>query len=285
MQTRTLGEYLKIAGVVTTPEPAQQPKQAAAAPAQRAPQPKQASVPANHDQPGTEPTDGRKPRDDSGEKETQDTGGTNTPEKEENKGAQAPVMYDPNIIKTAAQKALLDLGILVPDPQAAEALYRNKVAEVQATKKAHIDKMASEMEARGALMYHGWVKQATADGLARGEATMDDVYDSAALIGCSPEEILSLARQKHAQLTAARPASAFFRDQLGSGARVNSSHVMQASEANNNTTEFNPNATAGTRGPVEGPDERALRMTDTVTLPGNPGVNHGQKVDQGRSYR
>ena len=71
---------------------------------------------------------------------------------------------------------------------------------------------------------------------------------------------------------------------LGSAARTDSSKVMGAAERNGSTTETRDiEAISGTRGAVSGSgDDKLKRFTDVATLPGNPGVNHGQVVDQGK---
>lgn len=285
--TRTLADYLKLAGVVTT-EPA---KTAAAAPAAPAPTPAPAKTAAEGITPPSqpsraEPAGGVTPRDDHTEPPKSNTGGDSGDAGDVTmKNAEAPVMYDPAIIKTAEQKALLEMGILIPDEKLAHQIYQSKVAEYQAAKTAEQRKIAAQMEDLGKMQLHGMWKESCAMQVAEGEATLQDVMKIASLVGCDYKDILARAEQIQkvaGQLAAATPHSAFFDDQLGSAARVSSSHVMQGAESNQNTTEFSPEATAGTRGPTQGLDEKLIRMTDTVTLPGNPGVNHGQKVDQGK---
>jgi len=254
---QTLADYLKVAGVnvISTPAaPVAQPQKAAAAvvPVAAAPVVKAAAAPA-----APAPV---------------------VPEK------RASVQYDPAIIKTAQQKWLLETqGILVPDEKTAAALVANlqKTAEVE--KRAELNKYAAEMEARGALQFHGMLKESTAMRLADGEATQFEVIKAAAYAGCHPSEIVARAQElkKLAEIAGAGPGSAFFGDQWARGAR--DGEILAASERSNASVEFKSEASAGTRAPTRGIDAAALRFQESVTIPNNPGLNHGQQTDNGKA--
>lgn len=197
----------------------------------------------------------------------------------------APVMYDPNVIKTAEQKWLLNEGILIPDEKKAAALCASMRAEQEAIKKAELNKFAAEKEAEGVLLFHGQLKEATAMRVAEGEASRLEVIKTAAWVGCDVSEILARASElkKIAELAAASEGAAFFGNERGRAARTNDSEVLGAAEKNQNTTHFEPEAVAGTRAAVRGSDAADLRFQETVTIPNNPGLNHGQKTDNGKS--
>ena len=297
--SRTLNEYLKSAGLRADNPANQQPKQAAA----QQPQPKQAaqgkaaegsSAPARQESRG-EAAGGHKPRQDHTDAEAQDTGATGgetAAQAAPNKEASVPqvnagqVVYDPDLVKTAAQQWCLENGMLVPDANKAQAIYDSHVKTAQAQKQAEEQKIAAELEARGAVMYHGMVKESAAFQIATGEMDMAGAMKTAAYLGCQLNDLVGRAREIKTAMTdvevAATPNDVFFAGQKGMAARSGSSQVLQGAARNGNTTEFDPEATQGTRQPAHGPDENTQRMVDTVTMPGNPGVNHGQKVDQGK---
>lgn len=285
MTTRTLADYLKVAGVVASPEKKaeQEPAKAAAAPAPKktaapAAPAKKAAAPAPKKEAGGltedgkqpshgEASDGHSPRDKHTEGETQDTGGKSA-----------------EISKTAEQKWLSERGIEIADAKLAAAYYQREVEAAQAQKVAEQQKMAAELEARGVIQYHGMLKESCAIRLAEGEAQMIDACKVAGITGCDVNDILRRAseiKKLAEQLAAASPMPALVGNQLGSAARTNNSETMAGAERNGMTTDYRPEAVGGTRGPVA-PDEKLIRFVDAATLPGNPGLNHGQPVDQGK---
>lgn len=199
----------------------------------------------------------------------------------------ADVLYNPAVIKTAEQKYLLDEhGILCTDPVKAAALVGTFQKSAQATKHAELNKFAAEMEARGILQLHGMMKESCAMQLASGEQVSQiDVIKTAAWTGCSVADIMQRATElkKIAELAAASPEAAFFGSERGRAARTDDSEVMRAAERNQNTTSFEPEAVSGTRPAARGIDAKELRFQDTVTLPNNPGLNHGQQTDNGKA--
>jgi hypothetical protein len=120
--------------------------------------------------------------------------------------------------------------------------------------------------------------------LASGEANAADVIKTAAWVGCSVADIIKRANElkKIAELAAASPEAAFFGSERGSAARTDNSEVMRAAERNQNTTSFEPETVAGTRAAVRGVDAKELKFQETVTMPNNPGLNHGQQTDNGK---
>jgi len=141
------------------------------------------------------------------------------------------------------------------------------------------------MEARGVLQFHGMMKESCAMQLANGEAKPEDVIKTAAWVGCSVGDIIKRANElkKIAELAAASGEAAFFGSERGRAARTDDSEVMRAAERNQNTTSFEPEAVAGTRAATRGTDAKELRFQETVTMPNNPGLNHGQQTDNGKS--
>ena len=249
MSTQTLASYLKTAGVNVAPAA----KTAAAAPAPAAAAPAPAAAPAK-------------------------TAGTEAPK--------ADVLYNPEALKTAEQKWLLkEQGILVLDPTKAASLVAGMRKTAEESKKAELNKFAAEMEARGVLQFHGMMKESCAMQLASGEAKPFDVIKTAAWTGCSVQDIITRANElkKIAELAAASGEAAFFGTERGRAARADDSEVMRAAERNQNTTAFEPEAVAGTRAATRGTDAKELRFQETVTMPNNPGLNHGQQTDNGKS--
>ena len=235
---------------------------------------------------------GHAKRDDHTDPEHQDTGaaGSNSasqaaPAKEATVSP-GKVVYDPALIKTAEQKWCLDQGYLIPDPSKAAQIYQDHVKTAELQKQAEEEKVAREIEARGAVMYQGMVKESASYQLATGQIDMSQAAHTAQYLGCSPTAIVKRAQQIKSAMTdveiAATPNDVFFAGQKGMAARTGSSEVLQGAARNNATTEFTPEATQGTRQPAQGPDENTQRFVDTATLPGNPGLNHGQQVDQGK---
>lgn len=197
----------------------------------------------------------------------------------------ADVLYNPSIIKTAEQKWLLEnQGILIPDESKAKEIYGNFAKTAEATKQAELNKFAAEMEARGVLQLHGMMKESCAMQLAGGEVSHADVIKTAAWTGCSVADIVKRANElkKIAELAAASPEAAFFGSERGRAARTDDSEVMRAAERNQNTTSFEPEAVSGTRPAARGSDGKDLRFQETVVIPNNPGLNHGQQTDNGK---
>jgi hypothetical protein len=259
--SKTLADYLKTAGVAAEPAKVAAPVKPAAIPAKVAAPvaaPKVAAAPA----PVAAPV------------------APKAPEKV------ADVQYNPAIIKTAEQKWLLDnKGILIPDAKTASEIYSTLANKAQAEKNAELQKVAAEFEARGVLQYRGMLKEACAMQLADGTATQFDVIKTAKWINCNPSEIVARAAElkKLAELAAAEGGAAFFGNERGRAARTSDSEMLAAAERNQNTTSFEPEAVSGTRPATRGTDEKELRFVDTVTMPNNPGLNHGQKTDNGKA--
>ena len=261
--SKTLADYLKTAGVAAEPAKVAAPKPApakVAAPAPVAAPKVAAAAPA----PVAAPV----------------APAPKAPEKV------ADVQYNPAIIKTAEQKWLLDnKGILIPDAKTASEIYSTLANKAQAEKNAELQKVAAEFEARGVLQYRGMLKEACAMQLADGTATQFDVLKTAKWTNCSPSEIVNRAAElkKLAELAAAEGGAAFFGNERGRAARTSDSEMLAAAERNQNTTSFEPEAVSGTRPATRGTDEKELRFVDTVTMPNNPGLNHGQKTDNGKA--
>lgn len=287
---KTLDDFLKTAGIRLDAAP-QQPKQAAA-PAKPA-QPKQAADTSAASQPSHgEAPGGHKPRQDHTDAEVQDTGATGgqtaaqaAPAKEAQVEA-GQVLYDRSLIKTAAQEWCLEQGMLVPDEKVAERLFNeSQMAEQAQQKQAEAEKRAM-LEEQGKILFQGMLKESAAYELARGEMTLEDATKVARYLGCGLDGLCKEAREIKQAMTdvevAAVPNDIFFAGQKGMAARTGSSRVLQAAAQNGATTEFEPEAVGGTRQPAHGPDENTRRFVDTATMPGNPGLNHGQEVDQGK---
>lgn len=272
MSTRTLAEFLGAAGVKLAAAPAtpaaeaapaapaktaaKAPAKAAAAPAKKA-EAAQTQSTTNSDassQASTEPAGGKTPRETSVAAPAQDTG------------------------KTAAQKWLAENGVIVEDAKVAEALFsqQQKLAEME--RRAELEKMAEEERCRGAIFYQGMQREAVARALALGECDMKVAEVEARLQGIPVASIVKRAEE----LAAAVGSPALIGTDMGRAARTNDSRVMAAAEQNGNTTGFTPEAVGETRPPVSGQDEKTMRFVDVWTLPGNPGLSHGQAVDQGK---
>lgn len=257
MSTQTLASYLKTAGVNVAPAAA--PAKVAAAPAAAPAKVAAAAAPA----PAAAPAKVAAPA-----------------------APTADVLYNPAVIKTAEQKWLLEnQGILVLDQAKAAALVQTFAKTAEASKTAELNKFAAEMEARGVLQFHGMMKESCAMQLANGETTPADVIKTAAWVGCSVGDIIKRANElkKIAELAAASGEAAFFGSERGRAARTDDSEVMRAAERNQNTTAFEPEAVSGTRAATRGTDAKELRFQETVTIPNNPGLNHGQQTDNGKS--
>jgi hypothetical protein len=256
---RNLSDFLATAGVKTA-APVAAPAAAPSTPAPAktaAPVAKVAegagTIPSS--QPTTEAAGGHKPRDKKTEENAQDTG------------------------KTAAQKALAERGIVVADVKIAEVIYGDLVKKAEDEKRAELEKKAAEVRAQGALIYQGMIQENTAWKLASGDATLEDAKVIANVLGISLDEIAKRAEQ----IGGAMPSPALVGGNLGSAARVDNSVVMRkGEEAKTEIQTRDVEAISGTRAPVSGADEKLKRFTDVATLPGNPGLNHGQAVDQGK---
>lgn len=180
--------------------------------------------------------------------------------------------------KTAAQLWLEDQGIIVRDPAVAEYVAAATAKQAEYVKMSELEKLAEEERARGAIFYQGMVKESMAMQLALRQASLEQAKIAARLIGVPVESIVKRAEQ----LAAAVGEPALVGTDLGRAARENDSQTMAAASQNDNTTTYVPEAAQGTRAPVRGQDERTLRFIDVWTLPGNPGLNHGQRVDLGQ---
>lgn len=256
----TLAEYLKIAGVQVAPAKTAAKKEPATAP-ETPPAPPAGAC--NGKNPA-EPAGGKKPQEPN-EPPTQDTG--------ERKKA----MIDPVFLQTEEQRWLASNGVFIGDTKVASIVYAQQAAAYEQAKTAEVEKLATELRSQGALMYHGMLNESTAMRMADGQATIQDACKTAAWTGVDVASIIKRAEL----LQAAMPHPALVDGQLGAAARP-SSRAQQAAETSRNTVEFEPEAAAGTRQPVVGQDEKLTRFTDVMTLPGNPGLNHGMSVDQGR---
>ena len=214
---------------------------------------------------------------------------TAAPEAPKAPEARPAVQYDPNVIKTAAQLALVQAGIVIPDEALAQQVFDQRQKTAEAQKTAEQQAKVAEMHARGALQFHGMTKESTAMNLALAPAiTAEDrlhVTKVAAMIGVSPEAIWSRASElkKVSELAAAQSGESWVTQQAGRGARAEDSNMVQHAEGQRQLQEFQSSASAGTRAPKPfgGPED--TRFQDAATLPGNPGgMTHGQQVDQGK---
>lgn len=227
-------------------------------------------------EPRGEAADGHDRRYDHEQGETQDTG----------KSA-GRVQYDQDLIKTAAQKELLEVhGILVPDAKVAavtlEALQAQEATKAAAAEQAK----KAEIDALGSSIYDAMTKRATAMQLAFGEIDLQTAAKTAAALGADLNAIVTSAREmvKNASPDGSGAATGhdvFFAGQLGSAAR-SVSESQRAAGDGTATEEYHVEGERGTRGPVQGPDENTTKMVDSATIPGNPGLNHSQRVDQGK---
>lgn len=294
---RTVGDFLKVAGVAITPAPATEPAKAAEAPAKT--EPAKAAAKAGKTIPATTPVGGHKPATNAETPTKQDTGaGADTaastaPAKEAEfdalgirKLAEGKIELNPQVYKTAEQNWLAHRGVFITDAATAKTVYDQNVKVAEANKQAELEKNAEEERLRGVLQFQGQCSESAAMQLAMGEATVHDAMKVAALTGIPFQRILDRAAElkgKLAALESAVPSPALVDGLLGSAARTNSSQVMEAAERNGATTEATNDAVAQTRGPVSGQDEKLVRFDSVVTLPGNPGLNNGQRVDQGKA--
>lgn len=200
------------------------------------------------------------------------------------KTARAKVEYDPSIIKTAAQLALLERGMLIPDEKIAEAHYALIYAQEQEAVKTAEQEKVAVLEEQGKHLYRGMMKESAATELALGKTKIAEVSRLCGALQLNLDEVVKLARVKKAEADGAAAATGsdvLFSGDHGSAARP-TSEAQMAANRNGNTTEFTPAAVAGTRAPTS-TDPIAGGMSGSANLPGNPGLNHGQAVDGGRA--
>lgn len=204
--------------------------------------------------------------------------------------AEPKVAAAPKIELTPAQEAMLKLA---SDPKVAEAFVAREQKLAEMSKTAELEKMAKEQEARGAIFADGIYKRSAVLDLAMGLATgaspqeMQAGYFKVAalcrMLGCNMADIIQPARHlaKQAMLDAADAGQALVSGQWGEGARPTSA-TMQGAERNGSTSMVTPEGVPEGVQPTRGLQPEMLGFQDTVTIPGNPGLNHGQKVDQGK---
>jgi len=197
---------------------------------------------------------------------------------------------DPPAQKTAAQEWLAKNGYGdIADPAKADQMISMFVEKAEQNKTAALEKRAAEERARGAILFQGLLGEQTAWGLMDAANSGDKEKYASALktaslvaagIGIPVENIAKRAEQ----LQAATSSPALVDGLLGSAARINTSVVQEVADKNDNqSTTRSVEAIAGTRKAVSGIDEKLLRFVDAWTLPGNPGLNHGQEVDEGKA--
>ena len=256
--SRTLADFLNAAGVKIAAAPTTPAKPAkTAAAVKKADETAKTKVESGDgaSQPATEPAGGKTPRTTAEQAETQDTG------------------------KTAAQQWLAHHGVLVQDAKVAEVLFAQQCKIAEQEKFAELEKTAEELRAQGALVFHGFMKEAAAMSLVTGEGDVKTAGVTASLLQVPVESIIKRAEE----IAAAVGHPALVGTDLGRAARVDDSRTMQAAAQNGATTEFKVEGQEGTRQPVSGQDAKTERFVDVWTLPGNPGLSHGQAVDQGRA--
>jgi len=276
---KTLAEFLKVAGVsVAASVTPAAPAKTAETPALKTEVPASAKT-AEASAPVKETGKGRPGVVNAPKGEGTMPASDATPKTPRETAKKAAVQYDPNVITTLEQKWLLEQGIVVPDAKTAEIIYKQQVAIEEQQKMAEFEALAENERAKGALQYHGMLQESAAMRFSEGLMGLNEVVKVANWTGVNPQQIVKRAEQ----LVAANPAPALVDGHLGTAARITSA-VQAAAEANANTTQFQPEAVSGTRAPAIGDDEKLKRFTEVVTLPGNPGLNHGQQVDQGKGY-
>lgn len=192
------------------------------------------------------------------------------------KTASAQINWDTS---TYQQKWLAEHGMVCPDAKTASIVYAQQVKIAEGEKRAEMEKNAEEARSYGAIVYHGMMKEACAMQYAAGEIDDLQVLKTAGLIGVHPQVIVKRADFIRAQM----PSPALFGDQLGSAIRTNTSATQTAAEQCKSTVMYEPQATQGTRQAESGnSDPKLNRFEDTATLPGNPGLNMGMGVNQGK---
>jgi hypothetical protein len=200
--------------------------------------------------------------------------------------APAPVAA-PAPTKTAAQAWLSEhQGIEVKDPAKAEALVGTFKFAQEQQKVAAMQAYDAEQSAIGALQYHGMLKESMAMAIADGTASKLDVVKTAAWTGTSVQALVARANEltKIAELAAASAGEAFFMGQRGAGGRMEGQGAVgRAAQVQSNLQEWTSEASSGTRAASRGIDGAELGFQDTVTLPNNPGLNHGQKTENGKA--
>jgi len=276
MGTRTLSDFLAANGLKTAAAPAAAAapaKAAAAAPSKTTPA-KVAAAPAAA--PVKKAEDATATAGSSAQATTEPAGGHELPKKSTDAPAQDT---GKSAEKTAAQKWLEERGITVADPKVAEAMVQGAAKTAEANKVAYLEKRAEEERLRGALFYQGMVRESCAYKLASGEMSLQEAAAVAPTTGCDVSVIVKRAEQ----LQAAVSSPALIGGLLGTAAKTDVSAVTQVADQNANTsTTRDIEAIEGTRKGTSGIDEKVLRFVDVWTLPNNPGLNHGQAVDQGK---
>lgn len=202
--------------------------------------------------------------------------------------ARPAVQYDPAVLKTAEQQALLKAGIVIPDEATAKMVFDQHQKVAQASKTAEQQAKVAELHARGAITLHGMTAESTAMELALAEkvASTDrlHVVKVAAMCGVTAQSIWNRASElrKLAEMAAAQSGESWVTQQYGRGARNEDGNMLQHAEGQRQLQQFESDASAGTRQPKPfgGPED--TRFQDAATLPGNPGLNHGQVVNQGK---
>lgn len=197
------------------------------------------------------------------------------------------VLYDPALLKTAEQQALAQHGYgIIPDAEKAAEVY-GLLTEKQASlkKQAEAAKQA-EAEAAGRMAYIGQAKTAAALALAQGECSVNDVLKQANALGYNVNDVIAEARRMKIAMgdveSAATPNDVFFQGQQGSAARSSTSNWQQAAEQTRETVPFTPQDASGVTQPVRGQDQKSLGFNESVVMPNNPGLDHGQKTTDGK---
>jgi len=191
--------------------------------------------------------------------------------------------------KTAEQEWLASRKIQIEDPEVAKQLMGILTKEAEQNKTAALEKRAAEERARGAILFQGFLGEQTAWNLLDAHLSRDPVkiaqaQKSAAFVAAGLGVPVENMVKRAEQLQAATSSPALVDGLLGSAARINTSVVQEVADKNDNqSTTRSVEAIAGTRKAVSGIDEKLLRFVDAWTLPGNPGLNHGQEVDEGKA--
>jgi hypothetical protein len=202
--------------------------------------------------------------------------------------AKPAVQYDPAVFKTAEQKALLAQGIVIPDEGTAKMVFDSQVQKQAEAKQAEQQAKVAELEARGALMLRGMTKESAAMNLVLADkfGREEQLYVAkvAGMCRCPQSEIYKLATElkKLAEMEAARGTDSWVVEGFGRGARAEDGNMIEKAEGQKALQQFESSASAGTKAtvPFGSPEDKAFQ--DTVTIPNNPGLNHGQKTDNGK---
>jgi hypothetical protein len=199
----------------------------------------------------------------------------------------APVQKVATVTTTPAQDWAKTAGYGDVPAKAAEVLYAQELEAQKTAEEQQKQAMVNELEARGALQYHGMAKESCAGRLASKQASLADVMATCAMTGCTPADLHARALQiaKTAEVIGSQPDAGWVTSFWASGANPADSEVLAQAERNQNTTLFNANASQGTRQPVRGVDGKLLRFEEQVVMPGNPGMASGgveQPVSNGK---